>query len=209
MYTHKKILHKASEIRLLRLIEKRIKNPDEREEIDKRIWDLFGEKWAIVFTDMVGFSRSVEKFGIIQFLEMIYESHRLFLPVVNEYDGILLKEHADSLMILYRKPENAVKSLLDMQKNARDYNQSRDASEKIYLCAGVGFGDILKIDSTDVFGAEVNAASKLGEDTAEAGEILVTQNVADNLQADYEFQKIDYTPPGAPAAYQLVYKLDE
>lgn len=206
MYTHKKILHKASEIRLIKLIEKRIENPKKRDEIDKRIWDLFGEKWSIVFTDMVGFSRSVEKFGIIQFLEMIYESHKIFLPVIDEYDGILLKEHADSLMILFRKPQNAVNCLLDMQKNARKYNQSKDASEKIYLCAGIGYGDILKIDSTDVFGAEINAASKLGEDTAEAGEILVTQNVMDELEGQYEFQKIEYTPPGAPAAYQLIYR---
>ena len=33
--------------------------------IDQRIWDLFGEEWAVMFTDLAGFSRQVEAFGII------------------------------------------------------------------------------------------------------------------------------------------------
>jgi len=36
------------------------------------------------------------------------------------------------------------------------------------------FGDVLRIGDSDVWGREVNAASKLGEDTAKSGEILVT-----------------------------------
>ncbi len=203
MYVQKRIIQKASEYRLSRLIEKRVQNPSIRDEIDKRIWDLFGETWSIVFTDMVGFSRSVAKFGIVQFLEMIYHSHQLFLPVIDEFDGILIKEHADSLMILYRKPKNAVESLREMNRKTKVYNENNDDLEKIHLCAGVGFGRILKIDSTDVFGAEVNAASKLGEDTAKAGQILVTSAVYDSLHDQYSFEKIDYVPPGSDAAYLL------
>ena len=38
---------------------------------------------------------------------------------------------------------------------------------------GVGFGDVLELDG-DVFGAEVNLASKIGEDLARPGEVLLT-----------------------------------
>jgi hypothetical protein len=41
---------------------------------------------------------------------------------------------------------------------------------RIYPCVATNSGD------DDVFGAEVNAASKLGEDTAKAWEILVTRH---------------------------------
>jgi hypothetical protein len=44
----------------------------------------------------------------------------------------------------------------------------------VLLCIGLGYGDVLRIGDSDVFGAEVNAASKLGEDHARPYEIMVT-----------------------------------
>ena len=39
---------------------------------------------------------------------------------------------------------------------------------------GLGYGAVLRIDNDEVWGAEVNAASKLGEEMAKGGEVLVT-----------------------------------
>ena len=66
---------------------------------------------------------------------------------------------------------------------------------------------MLRIGDVDVFGAEVNAASKLGEDLAQAGEILVTEAV--RVQAaelrDIAFDPILEAPPGADKAYRVRY----
>ena len=62
----------ASEERLSRLIEDRMRPGSDKALIDKRIWDLFGETWCVMFTDLVGFSRTVETFGITHFLQSIY-----------------------------------------------------------------------------------------------------------------------------------------
>ncbi|MBI5348262.1 MAG: adenylate/guanylate cyclase domain-containing protein, partial [Chloroflexi bacterium] len=59
----------ASQDRLEKLISERLKPGADKELIDSRIWDLFGETWAVMFTDLAGFSRNVEKFGIIHFLQ--------------------------------------------------------------------------------------------------------------------------------------------
>jgi len=68
----------ASEDRLEKLIEERTKASEEKKkEIDQRIWDLFGEDWSILFTDLSGFSRKVAEFGIIHFLQVIHESKKL------------------------------------------------------------------------------------------------------------------------------------
>jgi len=77
----------------------------------------------------------------------------------------------------------------------------------VLLCIGLGYGDMLRIAEDDVFGAEVNAASKLGEDTAKEGEILVTGAVRDavRLPAGCSFEPIDFVPPGASAAFRLLY----
>ena len=78
------------------------------------------------------------------------------------------------------------------------------------LCLGIGYGPVILVGDRDVFGAEVNAASKLGEDTAGPGEVLVTEalvsEVGEVLGVSYE--PIDYVPPGAAGAYRALYPLD-
>ncbi len=199
----------ASEDRLSELIEQRLKPGADKEKIDARIWDLFGEEWAIMFTDLSGFSRNVAEFGIIHFLQVIHESERLLIPCIADHDGILLKTEGDSMLIIFRNARKAIECGIDMQRRLRDYNVGRAETEKVLLCLGIGFGPVLRIGDTDVFGAEVNAASKLGEDTAEAWEILVTQSARDAAAGGpgLTFEKLPESPPGASAAYRLGYEL--
>jgi adenylate cyclase len=168
---------KVSEARLWRLIEERTKAGADVEEIDHRIWELFGEEWAVMFTDLAGFSRQVERFGIIYFLQIIHEHKKLLLPIVENQDGLLVKQEGDSLLILFRRPERAVACAQQMLSACARYNERRRPEEQILLCVGIGFGRVLRIGDSDVWGKEVNTASKLGEDTAKAGEILVTESV--------------------------------
>jgi len=198
----------ASADRLNKLMRERLKPGADKKLIDERIWDLFGEEWAVMFTDLSGFSRGVEKFGIIHFLQTIYESERLLLPLIENFDGILLKVEGDSLLVIFRNVNKAVRCALEMQEVLKKYNETQSDEEKILLCVGIGFGRVLKIGDSDVFGAEVNAASKLGEDMARAYEILVTQAVVDKispLPAGLEFEKIARPPAGARQAYRLIY----
>src|SRR4051812_38648826 len=165
---------KGSESRLWGLIAQRMRAGADTKQIDQRIWDLFGQEWAIMFTDLSGFSRQVAKFGIIHFLQIIFEQKQLLLPVVEAADGILIKIEADSFMILFRTAARAVSCAVQMQRVCQAHNTRRAPEEQVILCVGVGFGKILKIGDEDVFGHEVNLASKLGEDTAKGDEILVT-----------------------------------
>ena len=199
----------ASEDRLERLIRERLEPGADRKRIDKRIWDLFGEDWAVMFTDLSGFSRRVAEFGIIHFLQTIYESERLLIPIIEDNDGVLLKVEGDSFLVIFRNAHKALKCAIAMQRTLKDYNKEIPDAEKVLLCVGIGCGRMLRIGDADVFGAEVNAASKLGEDTAKAWEILVTDGVKDLCKGvpDVKFKKLPEPPPGAAAAYRVEYKL--
>jgi class 3 adenylate cyclase len=195
--------------RLEKLLEERLKPGANKDEIDARIWDLFGENWAVMFTDLSGFSRHVAEFGIIHFLQIIHESQRIFSPCIDNYDGVLIKMEGDSMLVLFRKASKAIQCAVEMQRAAKDYSQDKSDAEKILLCVGIGYGKILSIGDQDVFGAEVNAASKLGEDTAKAWEILVTDSVVESIQGmtDISLEKIDTIPPGAKQAFKVIYNL--
>ncbi|HUX42428.1 MAG TPA: adenylate/guanylate cyclase domain-containing protein [Rectinemataceae bacterium] len=199
----------ASEDRLERLIRARLEPGADKERIDAQIWDLFGEDWSVMFTDLSGFSRRVAEFGIIHFLQVIYESERLLVPIIEEHDGILLKVEGDSFLVIFRNARKAFQCSIAMQASLASANVGRAPENRILLCVGLGAGRVLRIGDTDVYGAEVNAASKLGEDTAKAGEILVT----DAFKAlcagtdGVEWEALPEAPPGASGAWKAHYRL--
>lgn len=49
----------AAQGRLEKLLAERLTSGANRGAVDKRIWNLFGETWAVMFTDQLGFSRNV------------------------------------------------------------------------------------------------------------------------------------------------------
>jgi class 3 adenylate cyclase len=205
----KTIFTSASEDRLEKLVQERLQPGADKVAIDARIWDLFGEEWAIMFTDLSGFSRQVAKFGIIHFLQTIYESQRLLIPVIEDFDGILLKVEGDSYLVIFRNAQKAINAAINMQRVLKKYNADHSEEENVLLCVGIGFGKVLRIGDEDVFGKEVNSASKLGEDTAKAWEIIVTgavKNVVGEMD-EAKFEKIENVPAGIDTAFHVRYQL--
>lgn len=197
---------------LNRLILARTEPNADKEKIDEEIWEKFGENWCVMFTDLSGFSRGTEKFGIIHFIQVIMESERIMFPMIQDYNGIVIKVEGDSLLVIFTRPEKALEFCKEIHQVLHEYNKSVSDEEKILLCIGLGYGKILNLGYDDVFGAEVNAASKLGEDTAKSWEILVTDSFYENVKdskiaKEYNFEKIDFIPPGAKAAYNAVRKV--
>ncbi|WP_036301330.1 adenylate/guanylate cyclase domain-containing protein [Methylotenera sp. L2L1] len=207
MSHNSKTVMQNSEGRLYDLIAQRLLLDANKDEIDQRIWDLFGEEWCVMMTDLAGFSRQVAEYGIIHFLQTIYESERLLLPVIEQHEGFLLKTDGDSLLVIFRKPQKALQCALVMQQTLIPYNEAKLEQERVHLCVGLGFGKILRVGNTEVFGAEVNAACKLGEDVAKQCETLVTgafqQACADFAGATY--QKLEHAPAGASSAYKVIF----
>jgi adenylate cyclase len=197
----------ASADRLEKLIEQRLLPGADKKAIDRRIWRLFGETWAVLYTDLAGFSRNVAEFGIIHFLQTIFESHRLLVPIIERGNGILLKTEGDSLIVIFRNVNDAIRCAVSMQLATHDYNRARPDTEQVLLCAGIGYGEVLRIGDTDVFGAEVNAACKLGEDIATPGEVLLTGAAlkAARLPEGVTAELIAVAPAGADSAVRLVY----
>jgi len=199
---------RGSETRLWKLVDERTRHGADVAAIDARIWDLFGEEWAVLITDLAGFSRKTAEFGIIHFLQIIHEHRKLLLPVIDENDGIVVKAEADNLMVLFRQTRSAVRCAVEMHRTCQAASERRNPEEQILLCAGIGWGRILRIGDSDIWGAEVNAASKLGEDAAEAHEILLTQSAR---QAAGDLPDVDILPlgidvPGLAENFTVAYR---
>jgi adenylate cyclase len=189
------------------LVAERSKPGTDVEALDQRIWDRFGETWAVMFTDLAGFSRQVEKFGILHFLQVIHEHKQWLTPVMARHGGILIKTEADSFIVLFERTERAVRCAVEMQAVVAKANEARVPETEVLLCIGIGYGQMLRIGDIDVFGREVNAASKLGEDIATAREIMLTQDAVESVGAleGLSFEPIAATVAGSERNYRLKY----
>ena len=156
----------------------------DRAAIDKAIYQRFGRTQAVMFTDLVGFSRVVEAFGIVHFLQLIQESEESFLPLIVQNGGTCLKKEGDSLLVVFDQAAQALATARAMVAATVAANPGRSPEERIEVCIGLGYGTVLRIDDHEVWGAEVNASSKLGEELARGGEILATDTFRDQLTSE-------------------------
>lgn len=192
---------------LYNLIAQRLQPNADKESIDLSIWEQFGGQYAVMFTDLVGFSRRVAQFGIIHFLQTIYEAEHLLTPLIKQHGGVLLKIEGDSLFIRFASPIAALQAAIAMQHLLRRHNQQRIEEEQVLLCIGLGYGRMLKIADEDIYGPEVNAASNLGENIAQSGEILATAQFVETCKGIIRTELLpQITPPGARAAYRIIYE---
>ncbi len=195
----------ASRAVIEQLIQQRLLPNADIAAIDAQMWQLFGEQWAILYTDLVGFSRKVECFGIVHFLQIIYQSRQMFEPIAAQFGGQILKEEGDSLLMIFRDPVAALQAALAMHQASENFSLDKLEENRVDLCVGLGWGQVLKIDDVDVFGSEVNSACKLGEDRAKKGETLVTEAFAQAVmgKGDWDCIAIDIEPLATSRVYQI------
>jgi len=164
------------------LLERRNEHPESLQDIDDRIWARFGETHAVLVLDMCGFSRLTMRYGITHFLGMIQRLHRLVRPLVEERGGHVVKSEADNVFAVFSEVPGAVGAALAIQRQLAEANAFLPQDWDLYASIGIGYGRLLMVGEDDLFGHELNIASKLGEDLAERSEILLTEAAHARLQ---------------------------
>jgi len=186
-------------------------DPGIRAKIEKTLWENFGEEQAVFVLDMSGFSRLTRKFGIIHYLSMVRRMQLTTGPIVQSYDGYMVKYDADNCFALFPAPLNAVNAAIAMQHAFDAANILTPDDLDIRIACGIDYGKILVVGSEDCFGDAVNRASKLGEDVAEAGDILVTKEAMELVppEAGIKAREISISISGIEIpAYAIEYRGD-
>ncbi|MGP1682118.1 MAG: adenylate/guanylate cyclase domain-containing protein [Giesbergeria sp.] len=143
-------------------------------QIDDAIEAAFVRQVAILALDMCGFTSTTNRHGIIHFLAMVHQMEQAARPAIEANGGTVIKQEADNLFAVFSEPGRAVEAALDIRRALDAMNAVQPPESALYASIGIGFGPTLVIAESDLFGAEMNFACKLGEDIAAAGEILLT-----------------------------------
>lgn len=148
---------------------------DERKRIEETLWAQYGAEYAVFVLDMSGFSLLTRKYGIVHYLSMVRRMQLTTEPIVKSYGGDMIKYEADNCFAVFPDPLSAVNAAIAMQHAFTAANLLTTQDLDIHIACGIDHGKLLVIGHEDCFGDPVNRASKMGEDVAAAGEILVTQ----------------------------------
>lgn len=164
-----------------------------RKRIETELWQEYGMERAVFVLDMSGFSMLTRKYGIVHYLSMVRRMQLTTEPIVKSYGGSMIKYEADNCFAIFPDPLAAVKAALAMQHAFEASNLMTSDDLDIYIACGIDFGKILVIEGEDCFGDAVNRASKLGEDVAAAGEILITKDAMDMVPPEANIKTKEMT----------------
>ena len=153
-----------------------------RARLDARVLSDMTRRLAVVFTDTDDFTRKVARDGILHFLMAFDRGIRGLEPELRRLGGRLVKVEADSLLLVFRDVAAACRGVALVEARIARANRGRPEDERLAFSYGIGFGPVLELEE-DVFGLEVNLASKLGEDRAKPGDVLLTPSAFASLPA--------------------------
>lgn len=146
---------------LAALLDAALADPARRVTLAADLDAAFGRTCAPLVVDMCGFSRQAEADEAGALLE-VRRMQRAGAEIIAALGGQLVKGWADNLFAVFPEVEPAREA-------------ARRLHRRVPISAGIGYGRIL-LPPGDLWGREINAASRLGEDVAGCGEILLTDS---------------------------------
>jgi class 3 adenylate cyclase len=171
-----------------------------RGELRERVWAEYGGRGAVLITDMSRFSRVTRDMGIVHYLAMIRLMQRIMAPLVQDHGGEVVKFMADNCYSIFADVPEALEAALAMTAAAAAMCPPGGGEPPLEICSGLDWGRLLLVcagdsDGTvcDYFGDPVNVASKLGEDLAGPGEVLVARRAFGRLPPEYRPACIERT----------------
>jgi adenylate cyclase len=152
---------------------------NKRKTLEQKLWDTYGAEYAVFVLDMSGFSLLTRKYGIVHYLSMVRRMQLTTEPIVKSYGGMMIKYEADNCFAVFPDPLSAVNAAVAMQHAFTASNLLTSDDLDIHISCGIDYGRILVVGHEDCFGDPVNRASKMGEDIAASGEVLITKEAMD------------------------------
>lgn len=147
--------------------------PRSREE---EIWARYGQTVAVLVLDSSGFSRISQSHGIVHYLAKLVQMRDIVNPGFEAQGARRSHFEADNAFALFDHPDSAIRAARHCHSAIAEAGLMLTESEPFQVCIGIGFGRMLYSETLEgFFSAEMNLASKLGEDTADGGETLLTE----------------------------------
>jgi class 3 adenylate cyclase/TolB-like protein len=135
---------------------------------------------AILASDVVGYSRLMEKDEAGTFERLRAHRQELFEPEIAKHHGRVFKLMGDGLLAEFGSVVDAVECAVSLQRGMVERNRAVPPGQRIEVRIGVNLGDVI-VEDEDRHGDGVNIAARL-QQLAEPGGIAVSRTVVDHVR---------------------------
>ena len=140
---------------------------------------------AIMFTDMVGYSKLTQRNEMLA-LRLLEEQRGLLRPIFPKFDGVEIKTIGDAFLVEFTSVLHAVRCAIEIQNLLLERSRNVTPDQVIQIRIGIHLGDVV-YQENDIIGDGVNIASRIYQQ-AEPGGICVSQDVYNQIRHRDEFQ---------------------
>jgi class 3 adenylate cyclase len=156
---------------------------------------------AIVFTDVVSFSRRMHR-EEVPTLELLEQDFEVMRKLAEKHAGAVLKTTGDGLLIHFGSAVQAVGYALVLQRQFARRSRAHPGEATLTHRVGIHLGDVFMKDQ-DVMGDGVNTAARLQAE-ADPGGICISQTVHDVVKNKIELQVVRVPPRGPKSIAEAV-----
>ncbi len=144
---------------------------------------------AIMFTDMVGFTKVAQQ-DEARALRLLEEQRSLLRPIFASRGGREVKTIGDGFMVEFASAVESVRCAVEIRSAVEKRNSPRKPHDRFYLRIGVHVGDVVR-EGNDLVGDGVNIASRV-EPLAQPGGICITGPVWEQVhnKVDVKVEKL-------------------
>jgi class 3 adenylate cyclase/pimeloyl-ACP methyl ester carboxylesterase len=143
---------------------------------------------AILVTDMVGFSRLMERDELGTISRQKLHRSELIDPKIAQFHGRIVKTTGDGLLVEFVSVVDAVKCAVAIQEAVNKVEADSPEIMRIQYRIGINLGDVV-VEDDDIFGDGVNVAARL-EGICESGGVcisnIVYQSVENKVNAAFD-----------------------
>ncbi|MDM8523231.1 COR domain-containing protein [Desulfococcaceae bacterium HSG8] len=134
---------------------------------------------AIMFTDIVGFSKQMEK-NEEKTLRLLEDHFSTMRSILAKHQGTEIKTIGDAFMVMFQSAADAVKCALEIQAS------HRIERDNLIPRIGIHIGDLV-FKNGDIFGDGVNIAARI-EPLADPGGICISEDVYNIVKKKMELE---------------------
>ena len=102
---------------------------------------------AIMFTDIVGFSRQMGS-NEARTLRLLETHNQLIQQAVSEHHGTVIKTVGDAFLVDFPSVVHAVQCAQQIHAQFRTHNAAQEAADQIHVRIGIHLGDIVQKGSS-------------------------------------------------------------
>lgn len=145
---------------------------------------------TLMFTDLFDSAGIYNKEGDDKAVGQVIDHFEVLQKAVAKHEGAIVKTIGDSIMAVFCKPKNALRSYIKAQQMLSEDDRF---SNNLQLKAGIHHGSCVAVNLNsriDYFGSTVNLASRFVDFAAE-NEVIVSQNTFAKSDLDKILENLD------------------